>query len=70
MKVTAMIPDQLVNEIRQYSGAKNITESLIIALNEWLALKKIKELNRSIKKHPLHFSEDYSSLKVRELNRK
>lgn len=70
MKVTALIPDELVHEIKQYSGAKNITESFIIALNEWLALKKVKELNLLIKKHPLHFSSEFSPSNVREINRK
>jgi hypothetical protein len=70
MKVTALIPDKLVHDIKQYTGAKNITESLIVALNEWLALKKVKELNILIKKHPLRFSPEFSSSKVREINRK
>src|SRR4030042_6752616 len=67
MKVTALIPDKLVHDIKQYTGAKNITESLIVALNEWLALKKVKELNILIKKHPLRFSSEFSSSKVREI---
>jgi hypothetical protein len=70
MKVTALIPDDLVRQIKQYSGAKNITESLLIALNEWLALKKVKDLNRAIEKKPLRFSSDYSAFSVRETNRK
>ena len=70
MKVTAILPDKLINDIKQYTGAKNITESLIVALNEWLALRKIKDLNILIKNHPLHFSSEFSSSKIRELNRK
>ena len=70
MKVTALIPDELVHEIKQYSGAKNITESFIIALNEWLALKKVKELNLQIQKQPLRFSLGFSSSRIREINRK
>lgn len=70
MKVTAILPDNLINDIKQYTGAKNITESLIVALNEWLALRKVKDLNILIKNRPLHFSSDFSSSKIRELNRK
>ncbi len=70
MKVTALLPDNLIRDIKQYTGAKNITESLVVALNEWLALKKVKELNILIKNHPLHFSSDLSTSKIRELNRK
>jgi hypothetical protein len=70
MKVTAMIPDEIVLEIKQYTGAKNITESLIVALKEWLALKKVKELNAAVKKQPLSFSLEFSALKVRDNNRR
>lgn len=70
MKVTALIPDEIVHGIKQYTGAKNITESLIVVLNEWLALKKIKELNSVVKKQPLKFSPEFSSSKAREINRK
>lgn len=35
MKVTALIPDELIEKVKAKSGGKNITESLIIALNEW-----------------------------------
>ena len=36
MKVTALIPDELVQETKTLSNAKNITEALIIALNLYL----------------------------------
>jgi hypothetical protein len=70
MKVTALLPDNLINEVKQYSGAKNITESLVVALNEWLSLKKVKELNTLIKHQPIHFSTGFSASKTREINRK
>ena len=53
MKVTALIPDDLVNEVKQYAGGSNLTESLIVALQEWLSLKKIKSLNNEIKNNIL-----------------
>ncbi len=70
MKVTALIPDDLVKDVRQYAGGKNITESLIIALEEWLSLKKIQNLNEDIVKKPLEFSKDFSASKNREMNRR
>ena len=70
MKVTALIPDNLVKEVKQYAGGKNITESLITALEEWLALKKIQFLNEAVMKQPLQFSKDFSSVKKREINRR
>ncbi len=40
MKVTALIPDDIIKEVKDLSGGKNITESLIIALNECISLKR------------------------------
>ena len=50
MKVTAILPDDLINKVKHYSKGKNITESLIIALMDWMALQKIKELNKKNQK--------------------
>ena len=69
MKVTAILPDDLINKIRHYSKGKNITESLIIALRDWIALQRIKELNKKIKKEPLKFKKDFSADKIRSINR-
>jgi hypothetical protein len=70
MKVTALIPDNIVNDVKQYAGGKNLTECLIVALEDWISLKKIKELNQKIKSNPLKFTENFSSDTIRELNRK
>lgn len=70
MKVTALIPDDIVDEVKNYSGGKNITDAITIALKEWLKIQKIKNLNSKIEKNPLDFSSDYSAEKVRNLSRK
>lgn len=70
MKVTAILPDEIISEVKEYAGGKNLTESLIVALQEWLSLKKIKELNKQIAKKPLQFTESFSAKNVRNLNRK
>jgi hypothetical protein len=70
MKVTALIPDELVNDVKHFAGGKNLTESLVTALEEWLSLKKVHALNDEISKKPLQFSKDFSAAKVREVNRK
>ena len=70
MKVTALIPDELVNDVKHYAGGKNLTESLVTALEEWLSLKKIHALNEEIKKNPLKFSKGFSGQIIREVNRK
>ena len=68
MKVTALIPDELVQETKTLSKAKNITEALIIALNTYVALKKLKAMGESVRSRPVRFR--YSAVEVRELNRK
>lgn len=67
MKVTAIIPDELVKEAQILSNAKNITDTMIIALNSYVSLQKLKEMGEAIEKNPLKFS--YSAQKIRELNR-
>ena len=69
MKITVILPDDLIDEVKHYSKGKNITESLTIALKDWIALQKIKELNQTIKKYPMKFRKDFSADKVRSINR-
>ncbi|MBA4418153.1 MAG: DUF2191 domain-containing protein [Syntrophus sp. (in: bacteria)] len=70
MKVTAIIPDQLIEEVKRVSGAKNITESLIVALQEWTAMKRLKQLNAEIEQHPLLFHKNLNAESLRAQNRK
>ena len=67
MKVTAIIPDDLVKEVVEQTHGKNITESLKIALSEWLKIKKLKELNLMVSEDPLDFK--YSAKVIRDKNR-
>ncbi|WP_036096089.1 hypothetical protein [Leptospira weilii] len=69
MKVTAILPDDLITEIQKYSGGKNITDSLQKALSEWLKQAKIKKLNQKLDKSPLAFQKGFSSESIRNLNR-
>ncbi len=69
MKVTALIPDQLIKDVKHLSQGKNITNALIIALDEWIAIKKIQALNKKISKKPLRFQQGYSATLIRKLNR-
>ena len=70
MKVTAIIPESLIEEVKKYSKGKNLTDSLKIALSEWLEIKHITYLNKSLAKKPLEFAEGISAKKLREINRK
>lgn len=70
MKVTALIPDELVSEVKTKAGGKTLTDSLVVALSEWVSLKRLKELNEELEKSPLMFKDDYTSQKVRQINRR
>ena len=70
MKVTALMPDELVSQIDKLAGGKNLTESLLIALREWLAQQNINRLNERLKKNPLQFKTRYTAHKIRSFNRK
>jgi len=67
MKVTAIIPDELINEAKVLSHARNITETMIIALNSYVALEKLKAMGNAINSKPLQFR--YTAEEIRELNR-
>jgi hypothetical protein len=69
MKVTALIPDDLVKDVRELAKGKNITDSLLIALKEWSSVQKLKKLTLKVKKHPLKFRGSFSAEHVRSLNR-
>jgi len=69
MKVTALIPDALVKDVKQYAGGKNLTECLIVALEEWTSLKKIKSLNNTVNNEPFEFADDFTADSVRSKNR-
>ena len=70
MKITAIIPDRIVSDVRDLTKSKNLTESLIKALSEWISLKKINRMNLEIKKKPLRFNDDFSANSIRDLNRR
>jgi len=67
MKVTALIPDELVKEVQSLSNAKNITEAMIVALNSYVSLEKLKAMGETIGKKSLGFR--YTAKEIRDLNR-
>jgi len=71
MKTTAIIPDEIIADVQKYTGGKNITDSLIKALNDWLYTRRIKDLDQLLVEEPLEFKEGYSASGTRNLsNRK
>ncbi len=69
MKVTALIPDELITEVKKLSGGKNITESLLIAIKFYLNSKRMDEAFKMIEKEPLQFNEDFTAYGIRKINR-
>jgi len=69
MKVTALIPDELVEDVKKLSGGKNITESLIIALKFYVESKNMEDLTAEIKKNPFQFRDGFTVEGIRKLNR-
>jgi hypothetical protein len=69
MKVTALIPDDLIQDVRKQSGGKNITESLIIALRDYVARQRLRKAVQRVAEKPLKFKDDFTAEKVRALNR-
>ncbi len=68
MKVTAIIPDNLIAEAMELSKSNTVTETLKIALKTYIRSQKLKELGAMVLDEPLEFK--YSSQELRELNRK
>jgi hypothetical protein len=69
MKITALVPESLMDEVRKYSGGKNVTESLIIALTDYTNRQKLKKAIQKLKKNPLEFADEFSAEKIRKVNR-
>jgi hypothetical protein len=44
MKVTAIIADDLVNNVKAYTRSSTVTEAITIALQDWLDVHAITEM--------------------------
>lgn len=69
MKVTALIPNGLLAEVKDLTQDKNITDALITALNDWVAIQRIRRLNEEVGSEPLRFKEDFTAYETRNTNR-
>jgi hypothetical protein len=66
MKVTAIIADDLIDAVKEYTQSSTITEAITIALEEWIDTYNIKELNKKISQKPIHIKKGQ---KIRKMNR-
>ncbi|HTH57693.1 MAG TPA: hypothetical protein VL728_16720 [Cyclobacteriaceae bacterium] len=69
MKVTALLSEDLINEVKKFSGGKNITESLQIALNDYIQRQRLRKAMKRLKNSPLEFTKDFTAENVRRINR-
>jgi hypothetical protein len=70
MKVTAIIPDDIIQDVQRFTEGKNITDSLIKALNDWLYAKRIEKLNNELSKNPVRFNDGFTAKDIRERNKR
>jgi len=70
MKVTAIIPDDIIMDVQKFTEGKNITDSLIKALNDWLYTKRIEFLNEKVAENPVKFKEGFTADGIRKLNKR
>ena len=66
MKVTAIIADDLINDVKAYTHSSTVTEAITIVLKDWLNIHNIKELNKQISKNPIYID---NGQQIREINR-
>ena len=66
MKVTAIIDDDLVNNVKLNTQSSTVTEAITIALKDWLNIYNIRELNKNLSENPIFIE---NGQKIREINR-
>jgi hypothetical protein len=67
MKVTAIIEDTLVNNVKEFTHSSTVTEAITISLKDWIDIYCIKELNKQVSNKPIHIN---TGEKIRQINRK
>jgi hypothetical protein len=68
MKITAIIPDDIIKDVQKFTEGKNITDSLITALNDWLYARRLDMLNEELSKKPVSFKDGFTAEGIRKLN--
>jgi hypothetical protein len=68
MKVAAVIADDIIKDMQKFTGGKNITDSLVTALNDWLYDRRLDVLNKKLSNKPVSFVKGFSADGIRKLN--
>ncbi len=50
MRVTAVIPDSLASEVQRLAGRRNLSESIVHALWEWVATQRVDTQRRDARR--------------------
>ncbi len=66
MKITALIPDEMIKEAMEFSKTSTVTDALKTALAHYIAIEKIKQASKSIVSEPLEFY--YTAEQLRSKN--
>ncbi len=66
MKVTALLPDEMIREAMELSETSTVTDALKTALIRYIATEKIKRASASIAAEPLSFY--YTAEELRSKN--
>lgn len=67
MKVTALLPDEMIKEAMELSETSTVTDALKAALTHYISIEKIKKASASIVSEPLEFY--YTAEELRSKNR-
>jgi hypothetical protein len=66
MKVTAIIADDLIYNVKAYTQSSTVTQAITIVLKDWLDIYNVKALNKEIALNPIIIN---NGQKIREINR-
>ncbi|MEQ9231369.1 MAG: DUF2191 domain-containing protein [Cyclobacteriaceae bacterium] len=69
MKITALIDDKLIDQVKEISGGKNITESLVIALKDYVRRNQLNDIISEIENEPMIFQDGFTPYGLRQINR-
>jgi hypothetical protein len=67
MKVTAIIEDTLVNNVKELTHSSTVTAAITIALRDWVDIYYIRELNKQISQKPINIG---NAAEIRQVNRR
>lgn len=68
VKITALLPEDLLAQVKAVAAVKTVTEALKTAMEYYLSSKRLADLNERVRRKPLQLK-GFSAEKIRALNR-